>query len=280
MRSTRRRRASSGRLCVSRVSIWAGAIAFTVMECWASSTAMVRVSSMTPALAALYPTRFSTPRKPLMEAVVMIRPPPCLTICRAAAWQQRKTPVRLTRSTRCHWASGCSRNGAECAIPALANITSSRPNAATTASTKACTCPASPTSTRTAMAWPPPSRISRATAAAASCWTSPSATRAPSAAKASPVARPIPSAPPVSAVTRPCKRIPMPPFLYADDANRPFSGLRQGLQELDDHLVHLVRDLLLNPVADPGIELDAAQVNDEPAHGGGQLLGGGAAEDQ
>ena len=37
-----------------------------------------------------------------VEAVVMIRPPPCLTICRAAAWQHRKTPVRLTRSTRCH----------------------------------------------------------------------------------------------------------------------------------------------------------------------------------
>src|SRR6266540_1302073 len=165
-------------------------------------------------------------------------------------------------------------------MPALANITSSRPNAATTVSTKACTCPGSPTSTRMAMALPPRSPISPATASAASSSTSPSATSAPSAAKASPVARPIPSAPPVIAVTRPSKRIRMPPFLYADDANRPFSGLRQGLQELDDHLVHLVRDLLLNPVADAGIELDAAQVNDEPAHGGGQLLGGGTAEDQ
>src|SRR5207245_11497330 len=173
---------------------------------------MVRVNSTTPALAALYPTRFSTPRKPLMDAVVMIRPPPCLTIWRAAAWQHRKTPVRLTRSTRCHWASACSRKGAECAIPALANITSSRPNSATTRSTKACTCPASPTSTRRAMALPPRSPISLATAWAASSSTSPRATRAPSAAKASPVARPMPSAPPVMAVTRPCKRIRLPSF--------------------------------------------------------------------
>src|SRR5438093_2780644 len=60
----------------------------------------------------------------------MMRPPPCLTIWRAAAWQQKKTPLRLTRSTRCHSASGCSRNGAECAMPALANITSRRPELA------------------------------------------------------------------------------------------------------------------------------------------------------
>ena len=44
-----------------------------------------------------------------MDAVVMMRPPPCLTIWRAAIWQHRNTPVRLTRSTRCHWASGAQQ---------------------------------------------------------------------------------------------------------------------------------------------------------------------------
>src|SRR5215813_9863614 len=143
-----------------------------------------------------------------MDAVAMMRPPPpCATIWRAATWPQRNTPVRLTRSTRCHWASGCSRNGAEWAIPALANITSSRPNSATARSTNACTWPASPTSTSTVMAWPPVRAISFTTASAAAVCTSPSTTAAPSAAKSCAVARPMPSAPPVIAATRPFKRI-------------------------------------------------------------------------
>src|SRR5436190_215010 len=112
----------------------------------------------------------------------MMRPPPCLTIWRAAAWQQKKTPLRLTRSTRCHSTSGCSRNGAECAMPALANITSRRPSSLTTRSTKSRTWPASPTSMPTARARPPPATISLATASAPATSTSPRATVAPAAA--------------------------------------------------------------------------------------------------
>src|SRR5712691_2419506 len=164
----------------------------------------------------------------------MMRPPPCLTICRAAAWQHRKTPVRLTRSTRCHWASGCSRNGAECAIPALANITSRRPCSATTRSTKACTWAASPTSTPTAIARPPRWRISLTTALAASISTSPSATVAPSAAKSRAVARPIPSAPPVIAATRPCKRIALPSLtcgVSISGSCEPIGATRRAAEE-------------------------------------------------
>src|SRR5262249_18335017 len=138
----------------------------------------------------------------------MIRPPPpCLTICRAAAWQQKKTPVRFTRSTRCHSASGCSRNGAEWAMPALANMTSTRPSSRATRSTSDWTAAASPTSTPTAMAFPPLAAISAATALAASSCTSASATAAPSSAKSRAVARPMPSAPPVITATRSSKRM-------------------------------------------------------------------------
>src|SRR3546814_710070 len=84
---------------------------------------------------------------------------PCFTIWRAAAWPQRKTPLRFTRRTRSKSSSEKSRKSPAFTMPALATMTSRRPKAATAESTSAVTCALSPTSQATKTA-PAPSPCS------------------------------------------------------------------------------------------------------------------------
>jgi hypothetical protein len=92
---------------------------------------------------------------------------------RAAACEHRKTPVRLTRTTRSHSSSVIASVGLTTFTPALLINTSSRP---------------------------PPNRAASATAAATLSATT---TRAPAPANASAVARPIPRPAPVTRQVRP-----------------------------------------------------------------------------
>ena len=62
-------------------------------------------------------------------------PPPCFTICRAAAWLTRNEPNRLTSITLFHSSSVTSRNGFLISMPALLTAMSSRPNFATISAT-------------------------------------------------------------------------------------------------------------------------------------------------
>ena len=67
---------------------------------------------------------------PDIEAMLTIDPRPRPSMTRASAWQDRKTPVRFTSSTRCHWARSISSAGAALAIPALFTARVSGPSSA------------------------------------------------------------------------------------------------------------------------------------------------------
>ena len=72
------------------------------MPCGASSIATDLVSPVRPHFEATYPWAQGVPRRPSMEEVLMIDPPPAAIIASADARMPRKAPVRLTSSICCH----------------------------------------------------------------------------------------------------------------------------------------------------------------------------------
>jgi len=66
---------------------------------------------------------------------------------RPTIWQPRNTPVRLTASTRCHWASGNSAAGLRWVMPALLTSTSMAPSSSSTRAAMRSTLGPSATST-------------------------------------------------------------------------------------------------------------------------------------
>ena len=72
---------------------------------------------------------FCSTQNEFVDAVTTIAPPlPALAMARPASWMHRKTPVRLTSSTRCQRSSEISRIGWTSAMPAWATRTSRLPN--------------------------------------------------------------------------------------------------------------------------------------------------------
>lgn len=109
---------------------------------------------------------------------------PWATSRRAKAWLGRKVPVRFTLITRCHSSKGRSSTLTISRMPAEFTSTSSRPSAASAASTNRAAEAGSATSTWIACASPLLRRISSAVACARCRSRSPTATRAPSLAAA------------------------------------------------------------------------------------------------
>ena len=72
------------------------------MPCGASSRAADFVSPVRPHLEATYPCAQGVPRRPSIEEVLMIEPPPAAIMASAAARMPRNGPVRLTSSICCH----------------------------------------------------------------------------------------------------------------------------------------------------------------------------------
>src|ERR1035437_6145598 len=133
-----------------------------------------------------------------MDPTLTILPARWRAITRAAACAQRKVPVRLTRSTCSHSASGISRNAFACPIPALFTRMSRRPNSATTAAIRESTCAGSLISIWKEAAAPPSCRISSATRSAAAPSTSTTASDAPSRERRRAISRPMPRPAPVT----------------------------------------------------------------------------------
>lgn len=93
---------SGGIWSVAGVEIRPGWTEFARMPWGASSIATDLVSPVRPHFEATYPCAQGVPRRPSMEEVLMIEPPPEAIIASAAARQPRKAPVRLTSSICCH----------------------------------------------------------------------------------------------------------------------------------------------------------------------------------
>ena len=95
----RAKRASTSSQCSA--STTPGAIAFTLIPWRIRSSPALCVRLITAAFDAQYTPTSASPRRPACEAKLMIRPPPpCATICRAAAWSMNSRPSTFTAKTR------------------------------------------------------------------------------------------------------------------------------------------------------------------------------------
>src|SRR3954469_21690285 len=133
----------------------------------------------------------------------------CVSICRTALRQPRNVPRSPTSKMTSQSASLVSSRPFECgpATMALLTMTSRRPPpSSSAASIRRSMSPARVTSAATKRATPPASAMRRSVGAPPTCsgslCTSPTTTRAPSAANATHIARPSPEAPPVTTIVR------------------------------------------------------------------------------
>ena len=134
---------------VIAVTVAPGTMLFTRMWCGRSSAATERVRPSTAALAAEYTCAPTPPTTPAGLDVERITPLPCGIITAAACFMPSNVPRRMTaivRSTSVM--SSLAIEPTAPMMPALLNITSSRPNSATASSTAARTSASSVTSTR------------------------------------------------------------------------------------------------------------------------------------
>lgn len=163
-----------------------------------------RVREITAAFAAAYSaTPIVELRMPVVDALLMMTPCPCFSICASSYFMHRKTPRTFVSKTGSNSCSSCSASGAtDPNHPALLNATSRRPNVSTAASISARTAVGRVTSVGTNNAVPPIARIAATVASPASRSRLPTTTRAPCLPNASAVARPIPEPPPVMSTTR------------------------------------------------------------------------------
>src|SRR5580700_6822217 len=136
-----------------------------------------------------------------------MRPSPLRCISVKAARQQRKEPVRFTRSVSSHISGVISAKGATSSTAAADTSAATGPTSAAAAKRRSTSCTLL-TSAGAAVALPPASRIRPATAASASLSLAARTTCAPAAATASAVAAPIPRLAPVTTVTRPASQCP------------------------------------------------------------------------
>ena len=122
------------------VGMCAGATQFTRMPCSARSIATHRVRWMTAAFAARYVISPPPALIPPIEVVLMIEPPPCSAMCRAARWHPTMTPKRFTRINASKSSRSSSRKRRRRPpIPALLHMTCSPPKRSTVKSTSAWT---------------------------------------------------------------------------------------------------------------------------------------------
>ena len=133
-------------------------------------------------------------------------PPPWGIITRAACFIPRNTLRVSTANVRSQCSTSVSTSGPNAPpMPALLNITSSRPKPSTAAATSAATWSSSLTSVRStrSRSWSATSLINVSLLASLR---SPTTTRAPSSRNRSTVALPIPLEPPVMTATLPARR--------------------------------------------------------------------------
>ena len=105
--------------------------------------------------------------RPDCDDIFRITPCCRVSICRSAAWQPMKVPVRLIRRIASHRSSVHSMNGATREMPALFTLISAGPSRAAISSAARSTVARSATSSGQALACPPVARISAATSSAA-----------------------------------------------------------------------------------------------------------------
>ena len=138
------------------------------------------------------------------EAVLTIAPPPAFIITGTACLMPSHTAFRSTATMRSNTSSGVSWiSNSPPPMPALLNITSSRPNFESAVSTSDLT--SSDRLTSTAHATARPSSPAASASALSNCM-SPITTRAPSRTNRRVAASPIPDAPPVMTATLPSSR--------------------------------------------------------------------------
>ena len=125
---------------VIAVTVLPGEIAFTRMPLGASSLATDFVRPITPCLAAVYACGPRPPRMPAVLEVLMMTPEFCGSITRAACFTPRNTPRSRMSMVLSHASTDISEMRPTApTMPALLNITSSRPNSDTARSTAAAT---------------------------------------------------------------------------------------------------------------------------------------------
>src|SRR5712691_7626402 len=143
----------------------------------------------------------------MMELMLTIDPPPVLAICSAASLVPRKTLVWLTAMIRSQPSSPSASPTELPEIPALLTRMSSRPWVDSVRSISVRHAASLVTSAAAAIAWPPPVRMSAASASASIARMSATTTRAPSLANNRASASPMPCAPPVMIATLSFRRI-------------------------------------------------------------------------
>src|SRR5690554_283136 len=137
----------------------------------------------------------------------MIEPVPCARIWRPACLVARKAPIRLTRSTSCHWATVWSnRETLPTQVAALAKKTSRPPNSSMQRETMASTSASTAASAAIAKALPPAARIRSAVSSNLVVVRPVTSTWAPSWAKRRALARPMPLPAPVMITRLLCNR--------------------------------------------------------------------------
>ncbi len=152
---------------------------------------------------------------PMIEAVLMMRPKPWLSMTGAAWRASTNSEVRFVSMIRSHCAMECSATGLRVTIPALLTRMSRRPCSPTIPSTAAGAASLSVTSNCAVEAASPACASCACVAASASPFTSASTTCAPASARARAIWRPRPPAAPVTRATRPSslKSAPISAFI-------------------------------------------------------------------
>ena len=139
---------------------------------------------------------------PAMDAMLTMEPDPRPIIAGRTAWDMWSTPSTLTRHSRSRSPGVVVSAVPTCPMPALFTSTSHRPCAASTWATPFVHDASSATSTTSASARCPASRIRRAVASAAAPSRSVAHATAPAAAKHSAIAAPMPEPAPVTMAMR------------------------------------------------------------------------------
>ena len=144
----------------------------------------------------------SEPTCPICEDTLMMTPPPCTTISRAAAWATTNAALTLSPSSRSRVGSSTSRKGCGRFSPALLTRMSRRSRPAKASRTTSDRV----TSKGNGCAVPPCAAISRATSSSSLGVRLTSISSAPAAARANATARPIPRPAPVTSTVLPSRR--------------------------------------------------------------------------
>src|SRR6478672_1430237 len=94
----------SGKCLVIGVRMKPGCTEFTRMLYWPSSSAADLLRPRTAHFDATYGCTMTAPRRPSIEEMLMMEPPPSAFIASTEACMPRNVPVRLTSMTFCHFA--------------------------------------------------------------------------------------------------------------------------------------------------------------------------------